>query len=269
MGVCMIQLKYVFTLVVCGPLLLTGCGDNVSPSRNPVDMSVPGSEDPDGNEPNGTQGPMGTMGTPGSDGMPGRDGRDGVMGTPGETGAQGPAGPQGQQGDPGDPGEPGDRGPQGEQGERGPQGERGEPGMDGPPGPPGPPGRGDEGSRFLGLSDLSVQCGDGLRALQGACDATFQDSVPCRSGDYISTPAPAEHGGPALILPEFVGFAARPDGNLYALDVSGIVGTPDSFTCRGWTGVGSHLGLSDLGSLFLGLSAENEYPVACCGHVEP
>ena len=244
-------------LSVCLGISLCACGDSVSPARGTPDMGMSSTTE----DSMASQGPMGATGQPGTPGEPGRDGRDGVMGPPGSSG---PPGPQGRPGEPGEMGMAGPRGERGEPGERGPEGAQGVPGPAGPQGPAGPAGGAEGTHLFLGLSDASVGCENGLRAFHAACSETYESAHPCRSVDYINAPVIAEHERQAWILPHYIGFAARGDGNLYALDASGLTGAPDRFTCRGWTGVGGHLGLTAVGSFTLNLVAGEAHPVACC-----
>ena len=117
---------------------------------------------------------------------------------------------------------------------------------------------------FLGMSDASVGCGDGVRALQNACRDTFEGSAPCTSTDYIEAVEPPVHIRDGWILPSFVDFSVRPDGNVYAFDRSGLFASPDHFTCRGWQGVGRHLGVSANGAFSVSRAAGESHPVACC-----
>jgi len=199
----------------------------------------------------------------------GPQGEQGPAGEIGQTGEAGEAGPQGELGPMGPAGPAGARGETGSQGIVGPRGDRGPAGAQGPAGPAGPigpagPAINGAGLHFVGLSVEAVGCGDGIRPLQLACNASFADSRPCTSADYINTVAPPAHEALALILPKIVDFAARSDGNLYALDSSGIVANPREFTCQGWQGVGGHLGLRPDGSFVTNLSPDDAHPVACC-----
>jgi hypothetical protein len=213
--------------------------------------------------PQGEEGPVGEMGQKGETGAEGHVGAEGRVGA---TGARGEAGPAGDRGETGVEGQTGPRGDRGPAGSPGPAGSSGPAGSAGPAGAAGPAGVGLDAlpTQFVGLSGEAVGCGDGIRPLQLACNQSFPGSRPCTSAEYINTVAPPQHDALAWILPKIVDFAARSDGNLYALDISGIVAHPRDFTCQGWQGIGTHLGLSPNGAFVANLSPEDTHPVACC-----
>jgi len=104
-----------------------GCGDNIVPEEEPIDLTGPsGPQGPQGpvgstgaqgetglTGATGPQGPQGEQGLPGEDGL---DGLDGLSGLDGATGAQGPIGPAGPPGLQGAPGLQGLTGPAGTDG---------------------------------------------------------------------------------------------------------------------------------------------------------
>ncbi len=238
-------------------LMLSGCGDETAARRPVADAGTAARADACCEANAGAVGPVGPIGPMGPAGSAGAPGADGAPGPQGERG------PQGEQGTRGDQGPQGAVGVQGAAGERGPRGDQGPQGIAGVQGPPGPQGAA-AGLRFVGVSGLSVRCDGGLRGLQIACSDTFEGSQPCRSGDYQRTQAPPEIDARALILPEFINFAVRPDGNVYALDISGLSSSPTEFTCHGWQGIrGVHLALETNGAFNL-VGAIEPHPVACC-----
>ena len=68
----------------------------------------------------------------------------------------------------------------------------------------------------------------------------------------------------ALILPEYINFAVRADGNISALDITGTTARPEDFTCQAWVGGRSvHLVIEPNASFNL-VGAADPHPVACC-----
>ena len=118
------------------------------------------------NIPAGPEGPQGPQGDPGP---------QGVMGPPGPQGIQGPQGPDG-------PAGPiGPEGPQGVQGQQGPQG------PEGPQGPVSADYR--QPYEFRGFSDATVSGGDGLLAMNQACEATFGTGARlAKSSEILKSP---------------------------------------------------------------------------------
>lgn len=249
-------MRYVMSLCL---VLAWGCGDETAAQRPAGDAGTDGETE---RCCEGEAGPTGTMGPAGAAGPPGAVGPQGAAGPAGVAGPQGAAGEPGPRGEQGPPGVAGVQGPAGEQGARGVQGP---PGVQGPAGPAGPAGAaGSAVSLFVGISEGQVRCDAGLRALQDACAADFENTTPCRSGDYLRTAAPPAVARRVLILPEFIDFAVRPDGNMHALDVTGMTAEPRDFTCQAWNGGrGNHLVLEPNGAFEIAGAIE-PHSVACC-----
>ena len=211
-----------------------------------------------GPEPIPVQGPMGPQGEPGPQGPAGIEGPPGEAGEMGNDGLPGEAGPAGEQGPAGEPG------PRGEQG---PAGEAGPPGPDGPAGPRGiPSNSGQAGFRnILGMSVGRIRCDAGYRTMRSVCTDSFPLSVPCTSSDVLRGSQRPQIDSTALVLPHLDHLAVRDDGNMYALDPSGLVGHPETFTCRQCSGgSASHLSINTNGQFRIINARDEEHPVLCC-----
>jgi hypothetical protein len=105
-------------------VISAGCGDNIVPEEEPVDLTGPaGPQGPTGaTGETGATGATGPQGPQGEQGLAGEDGEDGLDGLNGLDGATGPQGPEGPVGPPGLQGNPGLQGPQGIQGPAGEDG---------------------------------------------------------------------------------------------------------------------------------------------------
>lgn len=170
-------------------------------------------------------------------------------------GPQGPPGPEGPEGPPG---------PAGPEGPAGPAGPQGPPGPAGPQGPPGPA-AGAATPTVLGLSTAAVDCGDGYAALQAACAADYPDSTVCTSADYLAADSAPSIDATALIRPSFVGFAETELGFVQALDASGRVDGPHTFTCAAWSGGNlNHLVLEAGGRFAVERALGSDLRVLCC-----
>jgi hypothetical protein len=108
-------------------VISAGCGDNIVPEEEPVDLTGPaGPQGPTGaTGETGATGATGPQGPQGEQGLPGLDGEDGLDGLPGVDGLPGGQGPAGDTGPQGPIGLTGAQGPQGIPGPAGADGEDG------------------------------------------------------------------------------------------------------------------------------------------------
>ena len=123
---------------------------------------------------------------------------------------------------------------------------------------------------MIGQSANVALCASGFESLKSACQRLRPDSFPCSSADTLfSVGAEMPDIDRALVVPHFDDFQVRSDGNLYALDASGVVGRPDQFSCGGWTGgTATHLMVGGLdgvvGGFRLGGNTAEPLPAMCC-----